>query len=46
MLYSVWPQAQQANAALHQALNDAHQANYTPDQDTIKRLQEQAGMQQ
>ena len=42
MLYSVWPQAQQANAGLHQALNDAHLANYTPDEETIKQLQQQA----
>ena len=40
LLYSVWPQAQQANAAMHQALNDAHLKCYTPDQETLQQMQE------
>jgi len=43
LLYSVWPQAQQANALLHTALNDTHLKCYTPDQDTIKKMQEMQG---
>jgi len=40
VLYSPWPQAQQANAQLHQALNDKHLACYTPDQESIQKMQE------
>jgi hypothetical protein len=40
LLYSVWPQAQQANAQMHQAMNDAHLASYTPDQEVIQKMQQ------
>jgi len=40
LLYSVWPQAQQANAQMHQAMNDAHLASYTPDQEVIQKMTE------
>lgn len=43
LLFSVWPQAQQVNAQMHQAMNDAHMTSYTPDEDTVKKMQEMAG---
>jgi len=43
LLFSVWPQAQQVNAQMHQAMNDAHMMSYTPDEETVKKMQEMAG---
>merc|ERR1711865_455313 len=45
LLFSVWPQAQQANAQMHTALNDSHMACYTPDQESIKKMQEMQAQQ-
>jgi len=41
LLYSVWPQAQQANAMMHQAINDTNLAAYTPDEEIVQELQNQ-----